>query len=348
MKQYVIEWDKVRIAGDSPVVVIAEGCDNHLGSLDRAKAMVRAAKEAGADAIKFQHHLPDEEMLPDAPMSKNFDEPLYEFLKKYALSIRDHAELKKYCESRGIAYLCTPFSWPAALELAEIGLEVFKIGSGEMRDVYYLENLARLGRPLIISTGMSGLKEIDKTYGLLEKTNLPFCLMNCLSEYPPRYEDLNLNVIGIMHNRYPKAIIGHSDHTPTLYTSYAAVALGAKIIEKHVTIDKKLPGPDRDVSIDFSELAELVRGIRIIEKAFGTSKQVNEREEPIRKWAYRSIVAKVAISAGQTLTREMLCTKRPGTGILSEHLHDVVGSKALRDIMVGEMISWGDVERRAQ
>lgn len=348
MKRYVIEWDKVRIAEDGLVVVIAEACDNHLGSMDRARAMVRAAKEAGADVIKFQHHLPDEEMLPNAPMSNNFDEPLYEFLKKYALPIKGHVELKKYCESQGIAYLCTPFSWPAAIELAEIGLEVFKIGSGEMRDVYYLENLVKMGRPLIISTGMSRLEEIDKTWGLLEKSNLPFCLMNCLSEYPPRYEDLNLNVIEIMHDRYPKAIIGHSDHTPTLYTSFAAVTLGAKVIEKHVTLDKKLPGPDRDVSVDFSEFAELVRGIRIIEKSMGMFKQVNENEKPIRKWAYRSVVAKVAIPAGQTLTKEMLCTKRPGTGILSEHIHEIVGSKACRNIAENEMISWDDVERCTQ
>src|SRR6185369_5970132 len=230
-----------RVGYDQPVYIIAEGCDNHLGNLDTAKEMSLRAKLADADAIKFQHHLPDEEMLPDIPMSDNFNIPLYEFLKKYSLTLDQHIELKSYCASIGIQYLCTPFSWKAAQELDQIGVEAFKIGSGEMTDIPSLKKIASLGKPMIVSTGMSTYEEIDRTYEVLAATGVPLALMNCVSEYPPKYEDINLKVIGKMIDRYPKAIIGHSDHTPDLFTCYAAVALGAKIIEKHVILDKLQP-----------------------------------------------------------------------------------------------------------
>jgi len=344
MSKNYIEWDGVRIGRNDPVVVIAEACDNHFGSLDRAKAMIREAKNAGVDVIKFQHHLADEEMLPDAPMSDNFDEPLYEFLKKNALTISQHLELKDYCKKVGIAYLCTPFSFPAAKELVGIGLEVFKIGSGEMRDVYYLKKLKTLNRPVIISTGMCRLEEMDKTYKLLSDMDMTFCLMNCLSEYPPKYEDMNLNVVREMQDRYPGAIIGHSDHTPSLYTSFAAVTMGAKVIEKHFTIDKSLKGPDSSVSIDSNDFRQLVEGVRIIERSMGGEKKVNATEEPIRKWAYRSVVTNTSIKKGETITEGMLCTKRPGTGILSEEIDQVVGRIARQDIDRNVMLSWSHLE----
>jgi len=267
----IISIGKRIISKEHKVYIIAEACDNHLGNIQTAKEMIRLAKLAGADAIKFQHHIPDEEMLPDVPMSDNFDMPLYEFLKKYALTIEQHAELKKYCDEIGIQYLCTPFSWKAAKELHEIGVDVFKIGSGEMTDIPTLRKIAGFGKPMIISTGMCTFEEIDRTYNEL-KSRVPLVLMNCVSEYPPIYEDINLKVINLMMERYSEAIIGHSDHTPDLYTRFAAVVLGAKVIEKHVIIDKRQPGPDQSVSIDFKELAELVEGIRKIEAALGDKK----------------------------------------------------------------------------
>ena len=175
--------------------IIAEGCDNHMGNMETAKEMCRQAKLAGADCIKFQHHIPDEEMLRDIPMSSNFDIPLYDFLKLHALTLDQHIELKNYCKEIGILYLCTPFSLKAAYELNEIGVSAFKIGSGEMTDIPTLLKIAEMGKPMIVSTGMSTMSEISRTYDVLVETGVEFAFTNCLSEYPPRYEDVNLNVM---------------------------------------------------------------------------------------------------------------------------------------------------------
>lgn len=327
-----------------PVFVVAEACDNHMGNLATAKEMVRLAKLAGADAIKFQHHLPDEEMLPGTPMSDNFDEPLYEFLQKHALKIEDHAVLKRHCEESGILYLCTPFSYQAALELNELNVEAFKIGSGEMTDIPSLQRIARLGKPMILSTGMCTLEEIDETVAALQAAKVPLALLNCVSEYPPVYRDINLGVIRTMQQRYPDLVIGHSDHTPDLYTSFAAVALGAAIIEKHVIIDKRQPGPDQSVSIDMNDLHELASGIRKIEQALGSQKAVHGRERPIREWAFRSVVSVKPIRAGQKIMADMVWTKRPGTGIPSKRLPDVIGKTAKVDIPVNTLLQWQDLD----
>ena len=327
-----------------PVFVVAEACDNHMGDLSVAKEMVRQAKLAGAGAIKFQHHLPDEEMLPNVPMSDNFEEPLYEFLKKHALRIEDHAVLQRHCAETGIGYLCTPFSYKAAQELNELDVEAFKIGSGEMADIPSLRKIARFRRPMILSTGMSTLEEIDETVIALREEGAEFALLNCVSEYPPIYEDINLRVIETMRGRYPDAVIGHSDHTPDLYTCFAAVALGACIIEKHVIIDRGTPGPDQSVSIDMAQLHELVSGIRKIERALGSEKRVQPRERQIREWAFRSVVSLVDIEPGHTITADMVWTKRPGTGIPSKKLPEVIGKRARVSIAANSLLQWDDIE----
>lgn len=333
------------IGPDKSPYIIAEGCDNHMGDLDTAKEMARLAKLAGADCIKFQHHLPDEEMLPDVPMSDNFDIPLYEFLKRHALKLEDHIELKKYCDEIGITYLCTPFSYKAACELEEAGIAyAFKIGSGEMTDIPSLKRIAAFGRPMIISSGMCTLEELDRTYNALKESKVPLAFTNCLSEYPPVYEDINLGVLKEMQERYPDVVIGHSDHTPDLYTCYAAVAYGARIIEKHVIIDKTMPGPDQSVSIDFTQLHDLVDGCRKIYKSMGNEKKVRPREEKIREWAFRSIVSTCEIKKGSVITQDMIWSKRPGTGIPSWKMDNIIGMSAVRDIPSNVLISMDDLQ----
>lgn len=324
-------------------IIIAEACDNHMGCIETAIEMCNQAKLAGADIIKFQHHLADEEMLEDSPMSDNFEEPLYDFLKKNALSLNDHKTLKKHCESIDITYLCTPFSYKAAVELMELDVPGFKIGSGEMTDIPSLLKIAELNKPMILSTGMSTLDEIDATYNALIDNCHSLSLLNCVSEYPPVYEDINLNVIEVMQDRYSKATIGHSDHTPDLYTCFGAVALGAKIIEKHVILDKKTPGPDQSVSIDFMDLKNLVDGIRKIELSLGSNKSVHSKEKQIREWAFRSIVTTANIKAGDIFSEENLWTKRPGTGIPSAKLPEVLGKVANKDIKVNTLLSDEDI-----
>ncbi len=324
-------------------LIIAEACDNHMGCMDTAIEMCNQSKLAGADIVKFQHHLADEEMLENSPMSDNFEEPLYDFLKRNALSLDDHKKLKKHCESIGITYLCTPFSYKAALELMELDVPGFKIGSGEMTDIPSLIKIAELGKPMILSTGMSTLDEIDETYNALKDRCVSLAFMNCVSEYPPVYEDINLNVINIMKERYSEATIGHSDHTPDLYTCFAAVALGAKLIEKHVILDKKTPGPDQSVSIDFMELRTLVDGIRKIELSSGSEKSVHAKEKQIREWAFRSIVSIKDIKSGENFSEENLWTKRPGTGIPSAELPNIIGKVAKNDIKANTLLKEEDI-----
>jgi len=334
--------DKV-INEKSPVFIIAEACDNHMGSLETAKKMALVAKVAGADAVKFQHHLPDEEMLKDVPMSDNFDEPLYEFLKKHALSFDQHKELMKYCRDIGITYMCTPFSYKAAEQLHKAGLGVFKIGSGEFMDFPYLKKIAKWGKPMILSTGMCSLDEIHETYDFLKEQGAKFIFMNCTSEYPPVYEDINLGVIDEMKKRF-KIPIGHSDHTPDIYTSFAAVAKGAKVIEKHFILDKTIRGPDQMVSISPYELSLLVEGIRKIEKALGKKKKVHPKEKAIREWAYRSVVTIKDIKKGEVFNEDNIWTKRPGTGISAKEFFGILGKKAKKNLKKGRLLKWEDIE----
>jgi len=333
------------ITRESPVFIIAEACDNHFGSIPLAKEIILKARVAGADAVKFQHHLLDVEMLPDVPMSDNFREPLYEFLKKNALTLDQHIELCAFCKSVGIMYICTPFSHKAAEELKAHNLgDIFKIGSGEFQDFPSLEKVAQLGCPMLLSCGMSTQEEIHETVFFMTNLGVPFALLNCTSEYPPKYENMRLGNIPTLINEYPDLVIGHSDHTPDNYTSFAAVALGAKIIEKHVILDKRMPGPDQSVSIDMEGLKDLVEGIRKIERSLTVGKQVTSEEMKIREWAYRSIVTEKPVQQGEIVKRDQLTTKRPGYGIPSKEIVSVIGKKARRDIACNEMVTWGDFE----
>ncbi len=323
--------------------LIAEACDNHFGSMENAKKMIIQAKENGADCIKFQHHIADEEMLPNVPQSSNFDQPLYEFLKKNALSLDNHLEIKQYCEKVGIIYLCTPFSLKAAQELNSIGCVDFKIGSGEMTDIPTLLEISKFAKNLILSTGMSTFEEIDRTYLELKKTGVNFCFLNCISEYPTLYEDLNLNVIPKMISKYNDIFIGHSDHTDDIYSSIVAVALGARIIEKHVTLDKNFKGPDDDVSIDFKMFKQMSIQIRNIEKSLGDEKKVHENEKQIREWAFRSLVAIKDIEKNQIISKDMIWSKRPGTGVPSYEMKNFIGKKVNKKIYKNTLIMWEDI-----
>jgi sialic acid synthase SpsE len=331
------------IGPGAPCFIIAEGCDNHLGNLETAKEMVRQAKICGADAIKFQHHLPDEEMLREGvPTSANFNIPLYEFLQRYALKLEQHVELIRYCREVGIIYLCTPFSRKAAEEVHSIGVRAFKIGSGELTDLPTLKVIARFGYPMVLSTGMAEWDEIEETVNTLRPINDQIALMNCTSEYPARHEDVNLGVIKELERRFD-IIVGHSDHTPDIATSIAAAALGAKMLEKHFILDRRQPGPDQSVSIEPSELAQLVQSVRHVESALGTTKKIHELEKPIRSWAHRSVVSLRPIPKGTRISEAMVWTKRPGTGIKAKFLDQVIGKVARVDIPTDHLINWDEL-----
>ena len=332
-----------RAVGDGrPCYVIAEACINHNGDFETALRMIEAARAAGADAIKFQVHYLEHEMLPDVPTSANFDKPLWDVLAETNLTDEQHAALKERCDRLGIEYLCTAYCREAGDFLAELGVVAFKTGSGETTNHPFLRSLARHGRPLLVSTGMASLEEVDRTVDVLRETEVPFGIFHCTSEYPPVYEDINLGLIPVYKERYG-VVVGHSDHTPTIYTALGAVAYGANLVEKHFTLDKTQPGADHAVSIEPAELSELVRGRRAIEAAGGTRKEVFDREKPIRAWAHHSVVTLRSIPAGEELSEDNVWVKRPGTGIPAAELESVLGRSAARDLPAGALLAWEDV-----
>ena len=328
--EIIVINEKITIGKNQKCFIIAEACDNHIGNMDYAYKMVDIAVLAGADAVKFQHHLPDEEMLKDVPMSSNFKIPLYELLQRYSLTLDQHKLLKSYCDEKGIMYMCTPFSKKAADEINEL-VKLFKIGSGELTDHPTLIEIAKKGKPMIISTGMANIDEIEETLNILKPINNKIIIMNCTSEYPPNYKDINVKLIPKLEERFG-IIVGHSDHTPDNYTCFAAVSCGAKIIEKHFILNKLIPGPDQNVSIDPIELNDLVSGIRKIEDSLGSEKTIHNLEKPIKSWARRSIVTIKDIKKGEIFTLENLWCKRPGTGIPSKFLFNILGKKAVENI----------------
>ena len=337
-------WEK---ASDSslPPVVIAEFGDSHFGDVVRAKKMCMMAKEAGADVAKFQHHLVEEEMLREIPMSKNMQEPLWDFLSKNALHIRQHVDIARFCKEIGIEYLCTPFSLAAAKELEEfISPEAYKIGSGELLDHPTIEAISKFGKPIILSTGMATVEEIDETYGFLSELGIDFALLSCTSGYPPELTESNLGFQIKMKERYPKAIIGSSDHFPGLEVSIASVATGARIIEKHITDDPSEYGPDTNSSITFEELGDLVQISKGIHQSLISEKTIHPSEEVVRSWAHRSLVYLGDLTKGHLITDEDIWGKRPGTGIPSRFRTEFIGKKLSIDVGKNSLLQRSDFE----
>jgi sialic acid synthase SpsE len=328
--------------------VIAEVGVNHNGEIETAKKLALLAKKAGADAVKFQYHIPEKEMLKEVPHSLNFDKPLWEILEETNLTLEEQIEIKNYCDNIGIIYLCTPFSREAADILdEEVGVAAFKIGSGELTNLPLMKHIAKKCKPMIVSTGMSTIEEIKETADFLKKQNAQFVLMHCTSEYPAKYEDVNLKLI-------PKYIemfqvpVGLSDHSQGIYTALGSVALGASLLEKHFTLNRMQKGPDHKVSIEPNELTELVEGVNAIYKALGETKKILEEEKPIIAWARESVVSLVDIKQGTTITEDAVWVKRPGTGIPAKYLEKIIGMKTKRDIPKDTLLRWEDLEGNAK
>jgi N-acetylneuraminate synthase len=322
--------------------VIAEACINHQGQIAIAERMVHMAHALGADAIKFQIHVLDNEMLRQAPQSDNFDEPLYDTLDKTNLSVDEHRRLKKLCESLGILYLCTPFSRIGADLLEELGVAAYKVGSGELTNLPLQEHVARKGKPVIISTGMATIEEIAETVELVRGIGTPFILTHCVSAYPAPYHIVNLNVIPRYLDLF-KVPVGLSDHSRGIYTSLGAVALGACLIEKHFTLDKLQKGPDHPSSLEPFELGELVKGAEAVFLALGDDKRIFPEEEQIVAWARESVVSETRIPAGTKITPPMVWVKRPspGVGVVpAKDLKNVLGRVARVDIPAGVQVKW--------
>lgn len=354
-----VQIGKIVFGPDKPCAVIAEACDNHHGSLAEAKALAYAAKESGADIVKFQLHLPEEEMLKkeiEETSGKMFSKwgSLWGFIEQNLLSPDAHHELMRYCEEIGIQYLCTPFSLKAAQLLDAMGACAFKIGSGETEDLPMLEEIAKMQKPIILSTGMTELDELDAAAALIRAHNTPFLLAHCISDYSPkRPEELHLGCISMLTRRYG-VVTGLSDHTPPEgiigaggrkiseeSIIWTALSQGAKFIEKHFTLDRQNSSDaDSRFSHEPKTLRNLVAYAKDCESALNNERKVFDNERPVWIWAKRSLVSARDIPAGAIITRDMLASKRPGTGIRSKFFTDVIGKKAVKNIPKNIQISW--------
>jgi len=336
-----------RIVGeDHPPYVIAEACINHEGDIRVAREMVFHARAAGCDAIKFQMHVLDDEMLREAPQSENFEEPLYDALARTNLSVAEHQELQRLCREIGIDYLCTPFSRASAdLLERDLGVEAYKVGSGECTNHPLQRAIAAKGKPMIVSTGMTELSEVDETVAVLRNAGAAFALTHCVSAYPCPYDRVNLGVIPSYRERYGVPI-GLSDHSIGIYTALGGVALGACIIEKHFSLDRTQLGPDHKSSIEPDDLRELVKGCRAVWQARGSTREIFPEEREIVAWARESVVSVAEIPAGTAISASMVSVKRPSPGagaIAAKDLDQVIGRTANVTISPDRQLLWSEL-----
>ena len=331
----------------SHTIIIAEAGVNHNGSLDLAKQLVVAAKEAGADYVKFQTSVPEKLISKFASMAdyqkKNIgkEESQLDMLRKLVLRLDDFAILKDYCDEVGIKFISTPFDLTSIDVLEKLNMDYWKLPSGEISNLPYLRKIARLHQPVILSTGMSTIGDVEKALDVLFENGLSkenISLLHCNTEYPTPYSDVNLRAMLTLKQCFGVRV-GYSDHTKGIEVPIAAVAMGAEIIEKHFTLDKNLPGPDHVASLEPTELKAMVDSIRNIENAIGSGvKQVSPSERKNIAIARKSIIAACAIKKGQLFTEDNLTVKRPGNGISPMKWDEVIGMAAKRDFVEDELI----------
>lgn len=329
------------------VIIIAEAGVNHNGNYELAKQLVVKAKEAGVDYVKFQTAKPElvisqfAEMADYQKTNTGIQESQLEMCKKIHLTFDDYKPLKVYCEEVGVKFMSTPFDMPSIDLLAEIGMDYMKVPSGEITNLPYLRKIAKLGMPVILSTGMSRIGEVEDALNILIDGGMKredIILLHCNTEYPTPYEDVNLKAMLTLRDTFGVRV-GYSDHTKGIEVPIAAVAMGAEVIEKHFTLDHNLPGPDHVASLEPDELKAMVDAIRNIEKATGSGlKVVSNSEAKNIKIARKSIIAARDIKAGEVFTEDNLTVKRPGDGVSPMSWDSVIGTKAIRDFVYDEPI----------
>jgi sialic acid synthase SpsE len=332
------------IADDQPPLVIAEIGINHEGDVNKARRMVDDAIKAGCECVKFQCHVVDDEMIPNDVVPGNATETIWDIMARCALSESDERELKRAVEDAGAIYLSTPFSRAAADRLEAMHVLAYKIGSGECNNYPLIRHIAGFGKPVILSTGMNDLSSIRPAVEILRGAGVSYALTHCTSMYPTPYSKVRLGAIGELRDAFPDAVVGLSDHSLGTYTCLAAVALGARILEKHFTSDKTWPGPDVAISLDPPELADLVRGSRAVFEALGGGKTILPEEQPTIDFAYACVVTTREVKSGELLSNENVWVKRPGTGeIKARDFEKVLGRRATRTIPANAQVGWKDV-----
>ncbi|OJX68182.1 N-acetylneuraminate synthase [Magnetospirillum sp. 64-120] len=334
-----------------PCFVIAEAGVNHNGDMDMALRLIDIAADAGCDAVKFQTFITEKEVSPFAPKADyqiantGADESQLEMLKGLELDEAAHRRLMEHCDRRGILFLSSPFDMDSVALLGRLELAAIKIPSGEITNIPYLQAIAALGRPIILSTGMSTLAEVGEALELLRRAgDPPVALLHCLSCYPADPTEVNLRAMDSMAHAY-QVTVGYSDHTLGTSVAVAAVARGAAIIEKHITLDHDLPGPDHRASLEPDELQSMMTAIRVVERALGDGlKRVQPSEANTRDVARKSVCTSRVIAAGQTLRDDDLIMLRPGTGFPARDLPLLTGRRSRRDLPAGWPLTAEDLE----
>ena len=336
--------------------IIAEAGVNHNGNQELAKKLIDAAKEAGVDAVKFQTFKAEKMVSPFTKKANyqkrttNKAESQLEMIKKLELSFEDFIKLKKHCDKKDIIFLSTPFDYES-IEFLEKLMPLYKIASGEITNLPFLEYIAKKGKPIILSTGMSTLGDIEEAINIISPfLNAqhfqshakfpPLTLLHCVSDYPADFSEVNLKAMLTIKEAF-KLPVGYSDHTLGIEVPIAAVALGARIIEKHFTLDKSFPGPDHRASLEPHELKEMVKAIRNVEKSLGNNiKRPTNNELKVMKVARRSLIAKRNIKDGETVKKSDIAIKRPGLGIPPKFKEIVIGMRLSREIKKDEPFRW--------
>ena len=328
-------------------LIIAEAGVNHNGDIQLAKQLIDAAKTAGADAVKFQTFKAEKLVTVTAKQADyqtqntGVSESQFEMLKRLELSDEAHLELNEYAALKSIQFLSSAFDLDGIAFLNRLGMPIFKIPSGEITNFPYLRAIGALTRPVILSTGMANLGEVEKAMDVLVESGTlreKITLLHCTSDYPAPFEDVNLKAMVTLGHAF-QVPVGYSDHTQGIEVSIAAVAMGAVVIEKHFTLDQSLPGPDHKASLNPDELSALVRGIRNVEKALGSGiKKATPNEENVSRLARKSLVAAIPIPKGTLFSPENVTVKRPGTGLPPAFYEHILGSPASKNFAPDDLI----------
>jgi N-acetylneuraminate synthase len=333
-------------------LIIAEAGVNHNGDIEIAKKLVDVACEAGVDAVKFQTFKADKLVTKKAEKAEyqkkntNNNETQYQMLKKLELAYDDHKELISYCEKKDIMFISTPFDIDSVDLLEDLGVELYKVGSGDLTNMPLLKYIARKNKPIILSTGMANLGEVEEAISWIkEEGNNDIILLHCTTSYPTAYQDVNLRAMETMRQAF-KLPVGYSDHTMGIEVSIAAVAMGACVIEKHFTLDKTMEGPDHKASLNPKELKLMVKSIRNIEKSMGNGiKKCTTNEENTKKVARKGIVTVREIKKGEKIKSDMITVKRPENGIKPKYINKIIGYVALENIQKDSSIKWNMIRK---
>ena len=330
--------------GITPLVIVEIGI-NHEGDISKCKQMIDDAYKSGAECVKFQCHVIDDEMIPNDVIPPNANESIWNMMKRCSLSEEDEVSLKEYTENLGMIYLNTPFSREAANRLNRIGVSAFKIGSGECNNLPLISHIAGFGKPVILSTGMNDLKSISESVSVLEKAKIDYAIMHVTSMYPTPYDKVRLNAITELKEKFSGIPIGLSDHSFGNYTCFGAVSLGASILEKHFTSDKNWPGPDIPISIDPQELRDLIIGSKAIFESLNGKKIFLDEEKPVADFAFSSIVTIRDIGRGEKFSEGNIWVKRPGTGeIKASDFEKIINKKSKVDIKKNQQLEWDMID----